>query len=142
MIQIVGCYDHELGWLAERAGCEIGPGFQAMKAVDERGRVHGMVGYGGWTANSFLMHIALDNPACLRSLLKWCFRYPFEQAGRGVAYATVRGTNEPSLRLCRKVGFREVCRLRDAVAVGEDMVLFEMRREECRWIPDVVRKAA
>ena len=141
-MNVVGCYEHEYGWLVERAGCDVTPGFKAIKAVDDAGRIHGMIGYGAWTANSCLMHIALDNPASLRSLLKWCFRYVFEQTGRGVAFATVRGTNARSLRLCKRVGFREVYRLRDAVAVGEDMVLFEMRREDCRWIPEMARKAA
>ena len=98
------------------------------------GRIHGMIGYGAWTENSCLMHIALDNPACFRSLLAWAFRYLFEMTGRGVAFATVRARNERSMRLCKRIGMREAYRLKDAIAVGEDMVLFEMRREDCRWI--------
>jgi len=141
-VQAIGCYEHEYGWLVERAGCDITPGFKAIKAVDASGRIHGMVGYGAWTENSCLMHIALENPASFRELLKWCFRYPFEQCGRGVVFATVRAKNERSLRLCRKVGMREAYRLRDAVAPGEDMILFEMRPENCRWIPEQMRKAA
>ena len=141
-MQIVGCYEHEYGWLVERAGCDITPGFKAIKAVDEQGRIHGMVGYGSWTANAVVMHIALENPACLRALLKWAFRYPFEQCGRGVALATVRAANHRSAALCRHAGFQEVFRIRDGVERGEDMILFEMRRENCRWIPEEIRKAA
>ena len=141
-MDVIGCHEHEYGWLVERAGCDITPGFKAIKAVDADGRIHGMIGYGAWTANSCLMHIALENPASFRSLLSWAFRYLFEQTGRNVAFATVRAKNERSLRLVNHVGFREVYRLKDAIAIGEDMVLFEMRRENCRWIPEEVRKAA
>ena len=141
-MDVVGCHEHEYGWLVERAGCDITPGFKAIKAVDATGRIHGMIGYGAWTENSCLMHIALDNPACFRSLLAWAFRYLFEMTGRGVAFATVRARNERSMRLCKRIGMREAYRLKDAIAVGEDMVLFEMRREDCRWIPEAARKAA
>ena len=138
-MQIVGCYENEYEWLVDRAGCDITPGFKAIKAVDEAGKIHGMIGYGNWTANACVMHIALENPAALRGLLAWCFRYPFEQCGRNVALATVRAKNVRSVRLCRRVGFREVYRIRDGIEVGEDMVIFEMRSEDCRW---VLRKAA
>ena len=139
-MQIVGCYEHEYGWLVERAGCDITAGYKAIKAVDETGKIHGMVGYGNWTENSVVMTSALDNPAALREILKWGFRYPFEQCNRGIAVATVRANNVRSMRLCRKVGFREEHRIKDGIAVGEDLVIFTMRREDCRWIPQ--RKAA
>ena len=135
----VGCHDHEFQWLVERAGCDITTGFKAIKVVDEKGKIHGMVGYGNWTANAVVLTIALDNPAALREVLKWGFRYPFEQCGRGIALAMVRGKNKRSLSLCNKVGFREVYRVKDGIEVGEDMVMFQMRREDCRYI---ARKAA
>lgn len=138
-MDVVGCYPEEYGWLVDRAGCEITQGFKAIKAVDASGRIHGMVGYGGWTENSVVMSIALDNPACFRELLKWAFQYPFEQCNRGVALAMVRANNGRSARLCKRVGFREAYRVRDGIRVGEDLILFEMRREECRFI---ARRAA
>jgi RimJ/RimL family protein N-acetyltransferase len=138
----IGCHEHEYGWLVERAGCDISTGFKAIKFVDDTGKIHGMVGYGNWTANAVVLTIALDNPAALREVLKWGFRYPFEQCGRGIALAVVRGKNKRSLSLCNKVGFREVYRVKDGIDVGEDMIFFQMRREECRWIPKEARKVA
>jgi len=139
-VNIIGCYPYEYGWIAERAGCEITPSFQAIKASDAKGRIHGMVGYSNWTANSVVMHIALENPACLRRLLRVAFSYPFVDVGRNVAIATVREKNERSMRLCEHVGFREAYRVKDGIAIGEDLVIFEMRSENCRWIEK--RKAA
>lgn len=122
-------------WLVERAGCTASTEFKAIEAVDENGRIHGMVGFDGWTENSVVMNIALDNPASFRHLLRPTFEYAFLQAKRGVALCMVRATNTRSARLCQKVGFREAYRVKDGICVGEDMILFEMRREECRWIP-------
>ena len=138
-MEAIGCYPEEYEWLVERSGCDITPGFKAIKVVDAKGKIHGMVGYGNWTANAVVLTIALDNPAALREVLKWGFRYPFEQCGRGIALAMVRGKNKRSLSLCNKVGFREVYRVKDGIDIGEDMVMFQMRREDCRYI---ARKAA
>lgn len=129
-----------LPWLARRAQCNVGPEMKGIMAVDDTGRVHGMAGFDGWTPNSVVLSIALDNPASFRSLVKPIFHYAFVQAQRGVALAVVKGSNARSLALCSRVGFREAYRVRDGVTVGEDLVIFEMRREECRWIDQ--RKAA
>ena len=131
-----------LPWIIDRAGISATLGFKAIEAIGDDGKIHGMVGYDGWTENSVVMSIALENPACFRSLLRPMFEYAFLQAGKGVVFATVRATNSRSVRLTERAGFREAYRLKDAIAVGEDMIIFEMRREDCRWIPEQYRKAA
>jgi RimJ/RimL family protein N-acetyltransferase len=138
-MQAIGAFDHDYQWLVDRVGCFIDPGFRAIKIVDEGGRIHGMVGYGAWTENSVMCHIALDNPAALRTMVTAGFKYPFEMAGRGVMLATVRASNVRSYRLCRRLGFEEAYRIKDGIAVGEDIILMQMRREDCRFLS---RKAA
>ena len=59
----------DYSWIASRAELVIGPAFRAIKAVDASGRIHGMVGYDGWTGNACSVHIALDSPAALRALI-------------------------------------------------------------------------
>jgi hypothetical protein len=121
-------------WLAERAGLVCGPAFRAIEAVDEAGRIHGMVGYDGWTENMVCVHIALEHPAALRHLLKPGFGIPFLELGRGVLVAQVLSTNERSLRLMTRLGFTYLSRVRDGKAKGVDLCLFEMRAEDCKWI--------
>lgn len=127
-------------WLIERIGCTVTPEFKAIAAVDDAGRIHGMAGFDLWTENSVTINIALENPAALRTILRPIFNYAFVQAGRGVALATVREANVRSRELVEHVGFTEVYRVKDGIRVGEDMILYQMRREDCRWIAQ--RKAA
>jgi hypothetical protein len=130
--------DH-LSWLAERAHVAIHPEFRGIEAVDAQGRIHGQVGFDGWFGNTITLHVALDNPACLRSLLETAFRVAFDVARKGIALCCVVGTNRKSLRLVQHLGFRFAYSIRDGWMPGVDMVWFEMRREECRFLK---RKAA
>jgi hypothetical protein len=133
-VRILAANPAEYVWIAKRAEVAIGPQFRAIKAVDEVGRIHGMVGYDGWTGNAVSMHVAIDNPAALRHLLVPGFRIPFVEFRKGVALAMVLSTNARSLKLVPRLGFAETHRIRDGWAVGVDLVMFEMRREDCRWL--------
>jgi hypothetical protein len=121
-------------WIAKRASLVIGSQFRAIEAIDSNGRVHGAVGYDGWTPGAVCVHVALDHPAALRHLLKPGFRIPFDEFGRKVVLATVLSSNARSLALVTSLGFIESHRIVDGWSEGVDMVLFEMRRGNCRWL--------
>lgn len=123
----------EFAYLTERTGYVPGSGFRAI-VQEVGGRVVGLVGFDGWTPGAVWMHVAVDVPGACRGLLRESFCYAFEQAGRSLALGMVRASNAPSRRLAERLGFSECGRLRDAWSVGEDVVLLEMRREDCRWI--------
>jgi hypothetical protein len=124
----------DFAWLESRASCVVSGSFKAIKAVDASGRIHGMVGYDAWTPNSVTMSIALDNPACFRHLLNPMFEYPFLAAGRSIALVYVASTNARSLKLCGRVGFQEIARVRDGWERGADVLLLELRKEDCRYL--------
>lgn len=121
-------------WLVDRVGCAITDRFRAIEAIDDAGEIHGMVGFDLWTANSVQMHVAIESPAVLRSLLGPGFEYPFGQCGRGVVTAVVAEGNPRSLTLVPRLGFSEVARVKDGWETGKALVLFEMRKENCKWI--------
>jgi len=125
--------DH-YGWIASRAALNIGPQFRAIEAVDAEGRIHGMVGYDGWTQSAVSVHVAVDHPAALRHLVGPGFRIPFDEFNRTVVVATVLSSNHRSLRLVKHLGFIETHRIVDGWDLGVDLVLFEMRRPQCRWV--------
>jgi RimJ/RimL family protein N-acetyltransferase len=123
--------DHQ--WLADRAHLVPDNSFRAIKAVDRNGCIVAMVGYDGWMDNACCIHVAIEKPSALRHVLGPGFRVPFVELGLGVLIAKVLSTNEASLRLVNHLGFREVFRGRDWVRHGIDLVIHEMRRDECRW---------
>lgn len=93
-----------------------------------------MVGFDGWTDNSCQAHMAVDYPAVWRSLLQPAFAYPFVENNRKLLVGTIAANNARSLALAKRMGFKETYRIRDAWADGVDLVLVEMRREECRFL--------
>lgn len=127
-------------WLVERTSCAPTRGFRAIEAVDASGRIRGMVGYDCWTENAVQAHMAVDTPVAWRSLIPAVFEYPFLQARKGILLAIIPAGNRKSVRLASHFGFHETHRVRDGWATGEDLLLLELRREDCGWLGQ--RKAA
>lgn len=94
------------------------------------GTLAAAVGFNAWQTESCFMHVAFDSPHSLtRDLLRAAFAYPFIQSGKSAVYALVDKGNEECLRLVRKLGYRETVQTVDSV-------MFEMLRDECRWIKE------
>lgn len=126
---------HNLEWIAKRTGGVYGPGARAIEAWDEkRARVVGMVAYDSWTHNSAQVSIALETPVAWRALARPAFQYPFRERERGLLIALVSSANRRSLDLTEHVGFRPTYRIEDAILPGVHLVLFEMKKKECRWL--------
>ncbi len=143
MILVRPAPPEHLPWLAQRATLVVSPSLRAIEAVNERtGRVLGIVGYDGWLPNACAMHVAIEEPVAVRRLIGPAFGIPFVELGLGLVLAWVLSTNERSLRFVRHLGFRETHRIRDGWRLGVDLVLLEMRREDCRWIPQRERMVA
>lgn len=124
----------DLQWIRERAHCELTPRARAMVAEDSKGVIRGMVAYDCFTPNSCQVHMAVESPIAWRYLIPACFVFPFDVLGLGVVVGVVCGSNEKSLRMTKKLGFREVYRVRDGWEPGEDMVVHELRRADVRWL--------
>lgn len=121
-------------WLEQRTGCVLTRNARAIEAVDGEGRVRGMVGYDGWTENAVQAHMAVETPSVWRSLLRPAFSYPFLEAGKGLLLGVIPAHNGRSVRLVRRLGFRMAHEVRDGWAQGDSLLLFEMRRDECKWL--------
>ena len=120
-----------LDWLSAKAGCWLSPKARGVAAIDERG-VRGVVGYDLWTPNSCHIHVAIDAPIVARRLVGPALSYPFQQLGLGLVLAVLPEGTGPSRGLLTKVGFKAVSRIRDGWEPGQDMVFFQLRREE--WL--------
>lgn len=139
-------------WLALQSGTELTEGFRAIEVLDEdqpevcpfcrreHGRIRGMTGYSAWTPNSVTMHVAMDETdrsdrrEAATAIIPEAFRYPFEERGLKIVLAGVLSSNAKSLALCRRLGFREVHRVPQGWDDETDLILLEMRRDECQWV--------
>lgn len=133
MLEVRSATEH-LDWIEARAGCVLTRHARAIAAVDSAGTILGMVAFDAWTESSAQMHVAVDRPIAVRALLGAAFHYLFEQAGRAIAIGFVRVGNERALKFDKKVGFREVARIADGWDIGEDLVVLELRKADCRWL--------
>lgn len=105
---------------------------------DERG-LGAMVIYDSWTHSAVQVHVYSNGPDRLlrREFLREVFWYPFVQCGKMLVYSVTPADSEESLAVSKALGFVEVFRQKDGWDKGVDMVIKEMRRENCRWIEEL-----
>lgn len=123
-------------YITAKAGCVLTPNARAIQAVDASGRIRGVIAYDNWTLSAVQLHMAVDYPAVWRRLIPAGFSYAFEECGKQLLIGVIAADNPRSLRMTRRLGFRETYRIRDGWAAGVDMVVHELRREECRWLKE------
>lgn len=137
-MQVRAATPQERALLAQVVGIHLTPEARGIVAM-EGDVVRGGVLYDGWTENAVQVHMAASTPRVWESLLPAAFEYPFLEAGRGVLIGHVRASNRASVKRTRLLGFTEVARIKDGAAEGDDILVFTLRREDCRHIQ---RKAA
>lgn len=95
-----------------------------------------MVIYDGWTPRAVQLHIFSYGPKFLlrRDFITAIFHYPFNEASKSILYTITPESADGSMALSRALGFREISRIKDGWDTGVDMVIKEMRREECRYV--------
>jgi hypothetical protein len=89
-----------------------------------------------WTHNSVQMHFIVTNSMVLRhGFMEEIFDFIFNVKKLSYIYGMVRETNEKALKIDAHMGFVEVLRLPDAWAVGEDILVVELKKENCQYLP-------
>jgi hypothetical protein len=99
--------------------------------------------YDYWTYNAVQVHVyapalrVLFAPHVLREI----FEYPFLTCNLNLVMAVTPGDQKGSLAVSSWLGFKETYRIRDGWKVGVDMVMKELRREDCRFLTQDVKSA-
>lgn len=121
----------QIGHLCRCTGLVPTPHIKGVAQVID-GQTVAVVGYDRWTENSVEMHIWIHRmtPGFVRA----AFEYPFIQAGKGLVIGVTPGNNAAALALNKRLGFKVVHTIKDGNSVGEDLVIQEMRKKDCRWI--------
>lgn len=106
---------------------------------DEVGGIGAAALYDRWTHSAVEMHAYSKGPKYVfrPEFCKAMFEYPFIQQNKMLAFAVTPCDNTASIALARFLGFREVYRIRDGWEPGTDMVIQELRRENCRFLETV-----
>lgn len=127
-------------WFTQRTGYLPGGDFVALVWADKQDNVKGMLGFDTFKPNSCQAHLALDAPHVGRALFRggaaWIFRT------RGLVLGSVVATNRACLSAAKRIGFVETHRVTDGWAAGVDLVSLELRKENCKWLPQVAGKKA
>ena len=69
-----------------------------------------------------------------RDFLFACFDYAFRHCDLKVLVNYVSAENPDSLRFTKHIGFTEIARVRHGWDGKDDMVLFQLHRDDCRWL--------
>jgi hypothetical protein len=133
-VRVEAATTEDLGFVVVRAQCALTPGARGIKATDAAGAVRGVVAYDLWTENAVWAHMAVDTPIAWRSLIPACFKYPFVECGRDILLAAVPSHNTASWGLCKHLGLTIKHVVRDGWARGDDLLLLELRRADCRFL--------
>ena len=142
MIEYVPFNFHRHGkWaklLVEMVLCEDTKGI-----VAERNNVPiGVIILDSWTHNSVQCHIGVTDPLCLTKIPYIVAEYVFITAGRKMLIGLTPSNKEKAIRLNKHFGFTEITRIPDAYADGIDYIIYQMKKEDCKYLPKEVRKAA
>lgn len=114
-----------------------GPWFEISAIGLERDEelVAGVV-YEDYTGKAVQAHIAgKPGRKWMTPRFLWAiFYYPFKQLGVDRIYCFVSSSNAESMRLAEHLGFKVHSVLEGAARDGNDMIIYSLHRDECRFL--------
>lgn len=96
--------------------------------------ITGAVLYLNFRRQSIEMHCAGEPGWLTRPHLRELFGYPFEQLGCLRVWGVAHRKNKKARHLNERLGFKVTGVLDDEFGVGQDGILYSMKRSQCRWI--------
>jgi RimJ/RimL family protein N-acetyltransferase len=124
-------------WVAARIPVfEFGSSpYTAIGWANQGGLLVAGVIYQNYIKTNIEVHIAtVGRRWASREYLGEIVRYPFDQLGCERMTALVPAKNARSQHFCEHFGFTWEGRMRRILADGDDLIVYGMLREECRWL--------
>lgn len=101
--------------------------------------IHAVAIMDSWTKNSCRIHVTVFNPFALKhGFQEEVFNFIFNTAGRKVIIGATPSDNKKALKFNAHMGFEELCRIENASEDGVDIIVTELRKENCKWIEQEV----
>ena len=128
--------DKHFGWFCEKVPTVWSDSTGGYVIVDEdTDTPQAAILFHRWTNSTCTVAVVIDNPIALRhNLLETAFRLAFIEGARIKVIIEISSKNEKSLVCSKNVGFEEIFRIEDGYDVGDDLVILEMKKENCRFI--------
>lgn len=110
-------------------------GMQGL-GLERDGKLVAGVLYEGFNGRNVWMHVgAVPGGRWMTKLyLQTCFHYPFVTLGCSRVSGYVEAWNVAARRFDEHLGFRQEAALKGAASDGGDVILYAMRREECKYV--------
>ena len=104
--------------------------------LERDGELVAGVVYEGYNGFNVWMHVAaVPGRSWLnKGYLRYCFEYPFIELGCRRVSGYVEAHNQDARRFDEHLGFRQEAVLSGAASDGGDVILYVMRREDCRFL--------
>ena len=94
--------------------------------------------YEGFNGRNVWMHVAADPSKkwMTREFLRYCFEYPFDELQVDRVSGYVAASNAQARQFDEHLGFKHEATLQGAAADGGDVLIYAMRRDDCRFLKD------
>ena len=100
------------------------------------------IGFTAFIGKTCQIHVVNFNKKYTPRKLLWAtFDYPFRQLGLESLIGIVNSNNEQAMKYDQNLGFKEVHRFVGLHDDGGDIVVFEMKKDECRFVKELTNAA-
>ena len=100
------------------------------------------IGFTAFVGKTCQIHVVNFNKKYTPRKLLWAtFDYPFRQLGLESLIGIVNSNNEQAMKYDQNLGFKEVHRFKGLHDDGGDIVVFELKKDECRFIKELPNAA-
>ena len=88
-----------------------------------------------WTKGAVQIHFATGSKVGLKhKLIKEVMNFVFNTADRSTIICVIGADNKKAMKIAMHVGFEALATIHDGQSKGVDSVMFQMRKDNCRWI--------
>lgn len=126
-----------LPWAAEKIGLGEFRRDAYCIGLEKDGNIVAVAVYDTFSAVECNVHLASDGSKnwLNREFIVHAFAYPFIQCGFLSITGVVPADNKAALRFNEHIGWTRCGYRRKAMPDGGDIVIMEMMREDCKWLP-------
>jgi hypothetical protein len=135
-MRIVPSTEEHIQWIVKKIDHLRISDSRGISAISDQGELYCICLMDSWTPGSVQVHIAIENPLGLKNytFLYEVFNYIFNVGDRQTAIGFVSSENTKALKFDKKIGFKEIARIRDGARKNVDTIILELHRDDCKWI--------